>query len=228
VTTLAERINAKKNDKGRALTPEQEIRVVEQYANDPGASLRSLGKEYGVSHSAIRRAIERALLLVGLLTACGGAEDTPPLVLSPSDDAMELTSDWARRWSSASGIPITVAEGGTPVLLTDDVWVTEHDAFDHEVPGSVQVCGVTRTRRSGRVELIMVDRTPTDRCRGGWGYTLGHEIGHALAYDGANQHSDEGTLMGETLKHGVTYVIDEPSLGVICTYAECTAFNPEN
>lgn len=171
------------------------------------------------------------ILAALLLCACGAADEprAGPLVLSPSEDALELTEEWAGRWSAATGIPIEVREGGAPVVVWNDVWKVPGphgpELSEHEEPGAVKLCGGNMFDNRGlRTLLIAIDRTPAKNCNP-WKYTVGHEIGHAVG--DATGHSDGG-LMGTELDFGIVYRIDAGSLAFVCESAPCTLFAPED
>lgn len=149
----------------------------------------------------------KAMGLVGLvcLMACAGADPGAgrgPLTLSPDPQLAQLTSDWAERWSEATGLQIEVAVGGVPVRAVDDIDVDEGET-----------CGAT-TITDGVAVDIQIDVTPPARCAG-WGYMLGHEIGHALAGDATH---DEGGLMARKPAQGVVLEVDAD---YVCSRVEC-------
>lgn len=159
------------------------------------------------------------LVLSLALSACGAASDgndARPTVFSPDPELADVTRQWAERWSAASGLDVRVEEGGIPVLAVDDVaWAD----------GTVW-CGATfqvmRGTRWLGAQAIQVDLTPPDGCVG-WGYTVGHEMAHAL---GALDHAESG-LLANSPALGVIHVIDEAALELLCINVECPAFNPE-
>ena len=149
-----------------------------------------------------RRAIVLGLWL--LLPACSSSsplDDAPSseaepehatLLLSPDPELYAVTRDWASKWSAATGLPVLVGPGGLPLFAADRV-----------TNDGAEVCGTTTITDGVPVE-IQIDMTPPDRCVG-WGYMVGHEIGHALAGDPG--HEDDG-LMAQKPALGVQLTVD--------------------
>lgn len=145
--------------------------------------------------------------VVGLLAlgcACGAEPDGDPgpLVLTPDERLEQVTRDWAAKWSAATGLEVVIGDGGVPVR-----------AFDRVTNDGKEVCGTTTITDGVPVE-IQIDMTPPDRCVG-WGYMVGHEIGHALAGDPG--HEDDG-LMAQKPKLGVQLTVDS---GYVCSRVSC-------
>lgn len=137
--------------------------------------------------------VTRALAFLGLLLAChcGGAPEehaaleaepvveADPVVeldtvtLSPSAELLDFATDWAERWSAATGRRIVIGEGGHAIVAEDQV---VNDA-------GKRLCGGTRLSTGIKVARIQAATCP------GIYETLGHELGHLLGADG---HSDVG------------------------------------
>lgn len=157
-----------------------------------------------------------ALLLIA--AGCSAPEEgEPAIVFTPDAKLATQTKTWAERWSKATGVDIRVGEGGIQVRAVDAVTISDEDT-----------CGATLhvlDRQNGehlRSDLVEIDTTPPKGCVG-WGYTLGHEIGHAL---GAVGHTEDG-LMQPTLPLGVVHVIDDAALELVCANLDCAWMTPE-
>jgi hypothetical protein len=152
-----------------------------------------------------------------LLPACGGAppsaadESFPDMVeperpatlfLSPDPQLESVTRDWASKWSAETGLDVVVAPGGVPM-----------HALERVTNGGKEVCGTT-TITDGIPVLIEIDMTPPENCVG-WGYMVGHEIGHALAGDPGH---DEDGLMAQKPRLGVALTVDA---GYVCSRVDC-------
>lgn len=168
-----------------------------------------------------------AVLLVALLVpACAAGASTPPDVevaapepsptpaapahAAPSCErvftpAPELRLDAlaaVERWSNATGCSVTVGEGGTPILLVDDL----------PRPDGSQAPGATDVDRSA----IRVHARAVSRAR-----VIMHELGHGLW----GEHTD--TMGVLSLHEGHTDWIDAAALETVCAVTPCGAFRPE-
>lgn len=146
--------------------------------------------------------------VVGLLAfgcACGAEPDggPGPLVLTPDARLEQVTRDWAAKWSEATGLQVVIGDGGVPVR-----------ALDRVTNDGKEACGTTTITDGAPVD-IQIDMTPPDRCVG-WGYMVGHEIGHALAGDPG--HEDDG-LMAQKPRLGVQLTVDAD---YVCSRVDCT------
>lgn len=141
-------------------------------------------------------------------------------VLSPEAvEVAEAVEGWAERWSAASGLDITVAAGGIPVVIESEVL---------DAQGSPMCAGTGVVREPGgdryrftRMRLAF----PTPKRCPGWQASIGHELGHVLAGPDA-PHAASGVFEAWQ-PVGTRAVIDEASLDAVCTFAPCTAFAPE-
>ena len=135
-----------------------------------------------------------AVALLALGCACGAEPDGAPgpLVLTPDAELEQVTRDWAAQWSEATGLEVVVGPGGVPVR-----------ALNRVTTDGVEVCG-NNTITDGVPVDIQIDMTPPARCVG-WGYMVGHEIGHALAADPG--HGEDG-LMAQKPAIGVQLTVD--------------------
>jgi hypothetical protein len=141
-------------------------------------------------------------------------------VLSPERvEVAEAVEAWAARWSAASGLDITVAPGGIPVVIDSEV-LDEAGAPMCAGTGVVREPGGERYRFT-RMRLAF----PTPKRCPGWQASIGHELGHVLAGPDA-PHAASGVFEAWQ-PVGAPAVIDEPSLDAVCAYAPCTAFAPE-
>lgn len=160
-----------------------------------------------------------AILLLAMC-GCGGSATEPErecaVAFDPDPLLADVTDEWARRWSSATGCDVRVESGGIPVLGVQESSIDD---------GKVR-CGSTKRLYRGketiRILSVEIDLTPPDGCVG-WGYSVGHELGHAI---GALGHTESG-LMVDRLPLGVVHMIDAPSLELVCAELPCSAFNPE-
>ena len=174
-----------------------------------------------------------AVLALSVNVGCSAAPEPEAeslaIVLAPEPALMDVTVDWAERWPAASGVAITIADDGAPVLSADDLFVLDDPDGDtlymsNPQNGARSVCGATIHSASGATRAVYVDKTPPAGCAG-WGYSLGHEIGHVVSGPGLEH---DGALMGETLANGTQYAIDSASLEAVCvTRGGCPVFAPE-
>lgn len=138
------------------------------------------------------------------------------VALEPDAAVADVTDEWSGRWSAATGCDVRVESGGVPVLAVEESSIDD---------GKTR-CGSTqrliRDEETIRVLSVEIDLTPPDECVG-WGYTVGHEIGHVI---GGRGHAESG-LMVDRLPLGVVHVIDEAALELVCASVECSSFNPE-
>lgn len=164
-----------------------------------------------------------ACLVTVLLLAmcgCGGSASEPDqecaVAFDPDQSVADVTDEWAGRWSTATGCDVRLESGGIPVRGVEDTLIED---------GKTR-CGATRRLRRGeelvRVLDVEIDLTPPGGCVG-WGYTVGHELGHAL---GARGHTESG-LMVDRLPLGVVHMIDAAALELVCAGLPCSEFNPE-
>jgi hypothetical protein len=134
-----------------------------------------------------------------------GPEPLPVITLSPSPELLDAATDWAARWSAATGRGIVVGDGGHRIEAQDDVL---NDA-------GKRLCGGTRLSTGIRVARVQAGTCP------GMYETLGHELGHLL---GADAHTES---------HGIMDVASDPrpidaaALELVCANLECSAFRPE-
>lgn len=163
-----------------------------------------------------------ACLVTVLLLAmcgCGGTVESVQecsVALEPDAAVADVTDEWAGRWSAATGCDVRVESGGIPVRGVEDTLIED---------GRTR-CGATRRLHRGDETIqildVEIDLTPPEGCVG-WGYTLGHELGHVI---GARGHTESG-LMVEKLSLGTVHMIDAAALELVCAEAKCPAFNPE-
>lgn len=168
-------------------------------------------------------------LIVGILlavTGCAGMDEskehTAPLNLWPSSEngLADQVEKWADRWSAATGLTILVGTGGTPVTFEDDLPNLKRHNQD---------CGVTQTETIHGMwvatDTVKIHRDIPPGCPA-WGYTLGHELGHAVS---ACQHAEDAldVLMSSRISK-VPHWIDAESLAVVCLTVDCLSFNPES
>jgi hypothetical protein len=166
--------------------------------------------------------------LFGLLMIDGWGCSSPPersgkdwtLRLAPEAALADVVEDWAERWSAATGRTILVGTEGAPVTVEDDL----------VSPNGKTACELTSTKfheETGEwvsTDWIHIDLTPPWHCAG-WGYSIGHAMGHGLSACGHT--TAKGSLMQDGLEQGTQYVIDEASLELVCATSECTTFAPE-
>jgi hypothetical protein len=133
--------------------------------------------------------------------------DLPVIVLSPSAELLDATTDWAARWSAATGREIVVGEGGHTILAQPDVVNDD----------GKRLCGGTRLSTGIRVASTQAGTCP------GMYETLGHEIGHLIGADG---HSESGGVMDVLAP--APRAINAAALELVCVWLECAAFAPES
>jgi len=150
-----------------------------------------------------------AWILVLALPCCGAEPDSPldpagcGVVLSPDPELADVTRKWAADWSVAlPECDIRLGESGIPVYAAEDLTGADGE----------RRCGQTFNEHRGgtfsRALEVRVDTTPTGDCAG-WGYTLGHEIGHAL---GVHGHVDDETSLLSNIEAGRAYTLDAVSI----------------
>lgn len=156
--------------------------------------------------------MKRWTVLVLLAVGCGPGESEPTFVFTPDPVLEAETVKWAARWAAATGLDISVGPGGIRVI-DDDAWSDASGQCGAEIA----------TYRGSRLvhDEIHIDRTTPAGCSG-WGYVIGHELGHSL---GAG-HTSSGIMM-EQLPVGHVYRINAESLEQVCSHIACRAFNPE-
>jgi hypothetical protein len=156
-----------------------------------------------------------------------GAEQRPTaFVLAPEGVPLtRVATEWAGRWEKASGLDIGVGDGGIPVTFAEHLFFADHDGVTQEV------CGLTtqrfyddRVSEWYEVVSIEINTAPLPGCPT-WGYSVGHEIGHALV--GPAVPHAAGGIFSNPLKRGQTYKIDESTLTDVCSHAPCQSFTPE-
>lgn len=173
------------------------------------------------------------------LAACGcGAAPEPGK--PPRPDFFEVYSEdpkiqaqleiWAPRWTAASGITVMASDKGIPVSFRDGIEVPPDPDVAPELQNTV-ACGITtlayhKESPDGwyRVKSIEIDQTPPAGCPG-WGYAVGHELGHVLAGPVA-EHGRDG-VFNRYLEIGHVLKITAGSLEGVCRASHCTAFRPE-
>lgn len=164
-----------------------------------------------------------AMLALGLCSGCGAIYEHTKIaatVLSPDAVLADETERWANRWSGATGMRVVLGTGGIPVEAVEFVTL---DAKHPDPCGATAQVVDSVTGDFLRGEVVQVNYPRRPRGCPGWGYTLGHEIGHAI---GAIGHADSGLMM-PWLPLNVVHRIDEDSLALVCSQAPCLEFNPE-
>ena len=172
------------------------------------------------------------------LAPCGCSEalsDTPTRpnffeVYSEDAELQAQLEKWAPRWTKASGITIVASDKGIPVFFREDIEVPPDPDVAPELQNTV-ACGVTvlgyhKEDPDGwyNVKRIEIDHTPPAGCPG-WGYSVGHELGHVLAGPVA-EHGRDG-VFNRYLEIGGLLKITAGSLEAVCRASHCSAFNPE-
>lgn len=159
------------------------------------------------------------LALAGLVgCACGESADPAPAwsatasaplaeegcerVFSPASELRLAALAATERWSRATGCDITVGEGGTPILLVDDL----------PRPDGSQAPGSTEIDRS----VLRVHARAVSRAR-----VVMHELGHGL---GGEHVESMGVLSGT---EGHTDAIDTAALTSVCLKLPCMIMAPE-
>lgn len=171
-------------------------------------------------------------LIAALLAGCGGAAPEPTvafervdhLTLSPAPELLEETTEWAARWSAASGIPVTVGAGGVPVAFADP---SEFELGSTEC-GSAKMTFPTKAGAARwHVVSISINAVPDEYCPS-TGYAIGHELAHALGGPLAT-HTTYGyaEVFAARLGPDERYRIGEATLDSVCGSGACTVYAPE-
>lgn len=171
-----------------------------------------------------------AILLVAaalalLTTGCGTGDSCPTshrddtLRLQPSAELADVVASWAERWSAATGRTILVGTEGASVTVDNQIGSVEVDC------GQTQVTFSSATKQWVSTQWIVIDTSGRSNCPA-WGYTVGHEMGHALSACG--HVNNNNSLMHAGLEpRGRAYVIDEAALALVCSTSDCAVFAPE-
>lgn len=161
----------------------------------------------------------KQIVLIGLcLFGCSAAGDgpgavIPPLTLSPQGVDYTLVQGIAERWEAATGLPVLVQDGGTPVRRAPMI-----------TRGNCGETGVSISKPH-RVEWVHVDNDAECLHES----VLLHEVGHAVCEHGLLSdvddrcHSPAGIMRSSIQGR----CIDEVSLSSICSYQDCKTFMPE-
>jgi hypothetical protein len=168
----------------------------------------------------------RLMMIALLMSACATAPamDVPfeGVVLSPTPEAEAATREAAERWSAATGLSISIGEGGVPVSFVAD-------AIN---PAGHRSCAHTVTSPAAGPLYVEVDGTPPEgKCRGA-ADTIAHELGHVLCHHyqpGASACHVEHGLMRSGARANVAedLTINAETLEAVCAVAPCTAFLAE-
>lgn len=150
------------------------------------------------------------------LVGCGANdEDWRAVVLHPTTPELEaLTERYVAEWREATGLPVSVAADGAPIVIVEPGKVTDSPNASAGTP----MLGVDLTHVL-RIEII-ADARPE---------ILKHEIGHALAEWPAEDGFSHAPLEAQSLMSPgcPSALIDDAALEVVCRYAPCTRWKVE-
>lgn len=173
----------------------------------------------------------RRALLILVLVGCRPADPVEyghptRFVLSPQlgdgdvalEELFQVAEAWIDRWSLASGLAIAIGAGGIPLAFREDL-------------AEATSCAETHTSSWEasdwyRIDAVYIDPHPIRGCAD-WRIALGHELGHVIAGPKLGVHAQSGVFQATMKMWRGMDVIDEESLGVVCSVAPCTLFAPE-
>ncbi len=170
--------------------------------------------------------VARLLVLLALLSACGAPAaplSTGALSFAPDADVAKFAEMVATRWSAATGLDVSIDPAGVRILASPRVFFIG-SRVTTEDPGWLgkETCGTSETVRGATVVRTIYVATSTDSgCSAS--ATIAHEMGHT--FHDEIQHSASG-VMKDGVRAGA--LIDAASLELVCSHADCLAFNPED
>lgn len=130
-------------------------------------------------------------------------------VFSPDSSAHDITQTAAERWSAATGLNVCIGEQGIPVSWVDEILTSD----GRQARGATKIvdCQAVSVRIASYAQLPSAIAT--------------HEVGHVLSGKCNNEegHSESGVMHSPV----VYDVIDQTSLGLVCSTANCLQFSPE-
>lgn len=140
------------------------------------------------------------------------------MAFAPNPALAAETAAAAARWSAATGCDIRIADEGIPIIAVPQLYI--------EVDGAMRAaCGaiswVSPTEAS-EIQVSVASDIPDCTLAG---YSVLHEMGHAVAH--SPQHSESG-IMAQYVADDGRAVIDDASLALVCGELACSAYVPEH